>query len=75
MPLRTKNSNALVNEMGLATGTAGGANTSDIFSGALTAQGAPGPYTFTLSGSGTGKYGTLSLKAERDLYLHADQGL
>ncbi|MBC2666304.1 hypothetical protein H7F51_12315, partial [Novosphingobium flavum] len=54
---------ALVNEAGLATGS-NSAATSEVFNGAITASGGSGGYTYALSTSATGAYGTLVLNAD-----------
>jgi VCBS repeat-containing protein len=78
LKLKAQSDTALVSEKGLPTGTgelsdgisSNNSDRSEIYSGILTASGVPGPYTFTLSGSGTGTYGTLSLNSLTGAYTY-----
>ncbi len=54
---------ALVNEAGLPSGSDAGAN-SEAFNGAITPAGGTGPYTYTLTSNGNGNYGNLVLNAD-----------
>ncbi|RUY45341.1 type I secretion C-terminal target domain-containing protein, partial [Mesorhizobium sp. M7A.F.Ca.US.001.04.1.1] len=53
---------ALVSEKGLATGSDAAGN-SEIFNGAITPAGGTGPYTYTLTSPASGSYGNLVLNA------------
>jgi VCBS repeat-containing protein len=53
---------ALVNEAGLDTGSL--ADDSDIYNGAITPAGGTGPYTYTLTSSADGAYGSLVLNPD-----------
>ncbi|RUW61976.1 Ig-like domain-containing protein, partial [Mesorhizobium sp. M7A.F.Ca.US.008.03.1.1] len=53
---------ALVYEKGLATGSDAAGN-SEIFNGAITPAGGTGPYTYTLTSPASGSYGNLVLNA------------
>jgi len=53
---------ALVNEAGLASGSSSATN-SEIFNGAITPAGGTVPYSYALTSSATGTYGTLVLNA------------
>ena len=54
---------ALVNEAGLPSGSDSGAS-SEAFNGAITPAGGTGPYTYTLTSNGNGTYGNLVLNAD-----------
>ena len=56
-------SEALVNEAGLPSGSDSGAS-SEAFNGAITPAGGTGPYTYTLTSNGNGTYGNLVLNAD-----------
>ena len=56
-------SDALVNEAGLASGSTPAA-TSEIYNGSIVGSGGTGPYTYALTGSASGSYGTLTLNAD-----------
>jgi VCBS repeat-containing protein len=60
---------AVVNEAGLATGSAA-SGSSEIFAGAITPAGGTGPYTYELTSNVAGAYGTLVLNPSTGSYTY-----
>ncbi len=75
---KPQDATVVVDEKGLSSGSGeladgislNNSDTSEIFTGTLSVTGAAGPYTFTLTGSGTGNFGTLVLNPITGTYTY-----